>query len=64
MFTSNNIKGLFFLATLLDTLNNIIDNLSTKGVTAFKDIELKILNIYDKYTLDSTNISSSIYATR
>lgn len=53
IFDSDNVKGSFFLATLPDTIDNVIDNLSTRDVTAFQDIEPKILNISEKHTLDT-----------
>ncbi|OAG06549.1 uncharacterized protein CC84DRAFT_1217753 [Paraphaeosphaeria sporulosa] len=63
MFNDDNVKGSFFLATLPDTMDNVIDNLATRQLTAFQDIEPKILDISEKHSLDTTN-SLSAYATR
>ncbi|KAF2676307.1 hypothetical protein K458DRAFT_262437, partial [Lentithecium fluviatile CBS 122367] len=60
MFKSDDVKGSFFLATLPDTINNVINNLSIRSVTAFKDIEPKILNISEKHSLDVAD--SAAYA--
>jgi hypothetical protein len=45
MFKLDKVKGSFFLSTLPNTINTIINNLSTRNLTAFKDIKPKILNI-------------------
>jgi hypothetical protein len=47
MFESDEVKGSFFLSTLPDTMDTIIDNLSTRNLTAIKDIEPKILDVAD-----------------
>ena len=62
MFESDEVKGSFFLSTLPDTMDTIIDNLSTRNLTAFKDIKPKILDIADRHSLDSTD--STAYAAR
>lgn len=62
MFTDDNVKGSFFLATLPDTMDHIIDNLSTQQLTAFKDIEPKILDVSEKHSLDT--VDSTAYAAR
>jgi transposase InsO family protein len=62
MFESDEVKGSFFLSTLPDTMDTIIDNLSTRNLTAFKDIEPKILDIADRHSLNSTD--STAYAAR
>ncbi|KAF2819661.1 hypothetical protein CC86DRAFT_430475 [Ophiobolus disseminans] len=43
-------------------MDTIIDNLSTHNVTAFKDIEPKILDVADKHSLVSTDLTA--YAAR
>lgn len=63
VFQSDDVKGSFFLATLPDTMDNVIDNLSTRNITAFADIEPKILDISEKHSLDSVD-SSTAYAAR
>lgn len=63
MFDSDQVKGSFFLATLPETMDNVIDNLSTRNVTAFQDIEPKILDISEKHSLDVVD-SSAAYAAR
>ena len=62
MFKSNKVKGSFFLATLPETIDNVIDNLSTRIITAFQDIKPKILDISEKYSLET--VDSSAYAAR
>lgn len=62
MFKLDKVKGSFFLSTLPNTIDTIINNLSTRNLTAFKDIEPKILNIADRHSLDSTD--STAYAAR
>jgi hypothetical protein len=63
VFASDEVKGSFFLATLPDTMDNVIDNLSTRNLTAFQDIEPKILDISEKHSLDSVDTSTA-YAAR
>jgi hypothetical protein len=62
MFESDEVKGSFFLSTLPATMNTIIDNLSTRNLIAFKDIEPKILDVADRHSLDSTD--STAYTVR
>ncbi|KAF2714524.1 hypothetical protein K504DRAFT_365896, partial [Pleomassaria siparia CBS 279.74] len=62
MFLSDNIKGLFFLTTLLDTIDYVINNLSIKDITSFINIKPKILNILEKHLINLVN--SSAYAAR
>jgi hypothetical protein len=62
MFKLDKIKGFFFLSTLPNTIDTIINNLSTRNLTAFKNIKPKILNIANQHSLNSTN--STAYATR
>ena len=59
LFESNEVKGSFFLVSLPDTMDHIIDNLSTWNITSFAAIEPKMLNIADKHSIDS--IDSSAY---
>ncbi|KAF2241467.1 hypothetical protein BU26DRAFT_178542 [Trematosphaeria pertusa] len=53
IFESDDVKGSFFLSTLPDTLDHVIDNFSTRDITRFSAMEPKILDIADKYTLDT-----------
>ncbi|KAF1944302.1 hypothetical protein EJ02DRAFT_341305 [Clathrospora elynae] len=62
VFESDEVKGSFFLSTLPDTMDTIIDNLSTRNLTAFKDIKPKILDVAERHSLDSTD--STAYAAR
>ena len=62
MFTLDKVKGLFFLTTLLDTIDTIINNLSTRNVTSFANIKPKILNILEKHLLNTIDLST--YAAR
>jgi hypothetical protein len=43
-------------------MDTIINNLSTRNLTAFKEIEPKILDIANQHSLNSTN--STAYAAR
>ena len=45
MFKLDEVKGSFFLSTLPNIIDTIINNLSTRNLTAFKDIAPKIFNI-------------------
>ena len=62
IFESDEVKGSFFLTTLPDTMDNLIDNLATRGITTFVDIEPKILDIAEKHSLDTVD-SSAYYTT-
>ena len=57
IFASDEVKGSFFLATLPDTMDHIVDNLSTWQITTFQDIEPKIMDLAEKHTIevDSAN---------
>lgn len=52
MFDSDEVKGSFFLTTLPDTLDHVVDNLSSQGLTKFSQIEPKILDIASRKTED------------
>jgi len=58
LFESDEVKGSFFLTTLPDTMDHIIDNLSTRNVTSFIDIEPKMLDLAQKHSLDVLDNSS------
>lgn len=45
VFASDSIKGSFFLSTLPESMDTIVDNLSTRGVNKFAEIEPKMLDI-------------------
>ncbi|KAH6606854.1 hypothetical protein Trco_006007 [Trichoderma cornu-damae] len=45
VFSSESVKGLFFLSTLPESMDTIIDNLSTGNVNWFYDIRPKMLEI-------------------
>ena len=62
MFKLDKVKGFFFFSTLPDIIDTIINNLSTRNLTAFKDIKPKILDIADWHSRNSTN--STAYAVR
>ena len=61
IFESDEVKGSFFLTTLPDTMDHIIDNLSTRNVTTFTQIEPKMLDISEKHTIDT--VDSNAYYT-
>lgn len=57
IFENDHVKGSFFLTTLPNTMDSIIDNLSTKGLDRFAEIEPRMLDIAAKHNiseLDST----------
>ena len=62
MFKLDKVKGFFFLSTLPNVIDTVINNLSTRNLTAFKDIKPKILDIANQHSLNSTN--STAYAAR
>ncbi|KAF1911996.1 hypothetical protein BDU57DRAFT_460031, partial [Ampelomyces quisqualis] len=63
IFKNNNVKGLFFLVLLPNTIDYIINNLSTKNIISFINIKPKILNFSLKYSLNIIeNLSLTINA--
>jgi transposase InsO family protein len=54
IFESQEVKGSFFLATLPDTMDNIIDNLNMKDITKFTEIEPKMLDLAARHSLESS----------
>ncbi|KAF2090765.1 hypothetical protein K490DRAFT_34431 [Saccharata proteae CBS 121410] len=60
VFNSDDIKGSFFLISLPDTIDYIINNLSTKDITSFLAIEPKMLDLALKYSLNTCDYSSLI----
>ncbi|KAF1915930.1 hypothetical protein BDU57DRAFT_447437, partial [Ampelomyces quisqualis] len=52
VFKLDNVKSLFFLVLLPNTIDYIINNLSTKEVISFINIKPKILNLGLKYSLN------------
>jgi hypothetical protein len=45
------VKGLFFLATLPGTIDNTIDNLSTQNLTSLSAIKLVFQDIAEKHPI-------------
>lgn len=45
VFSTEDVKGSFFLSSLPDSMDNIVDNLSTQNITRFTDIRPKMLDI-------------------
>lgn len=45
LFKNDKVKGSFFLTTLPDAIDNIVDNLSSQNPTTFAQIELKMMDI-------------------
>ncbi|KAH4354511.1 hypothetical protein HBH99_249140 [Parastagonospora nodorum] len=60
MFVSDEVKGSFFLATLPDTIDHVIDNLGSRDVTKFVDIEPKIPDISDRHSPDADSSIASV----
>ena len=63
IFESDDVKGSFFLTTLPESMDTIIDNLNTRDITSFAAIEPKMLDISEKHSLDQID-STSAYAAR
>ena len=57
-------KGLFFLTTLLDIIDYIINNIGTRGLTTFTEIKLKILDISKKYLINTIDLLAYYTLTR
>ncbi|KAH9876369.1 hypothetical protein J1614_003893 [Plenodomus biglobosus] len=64
MFQSDKVKGSFFLTTLHDTMDNIVDNLISHNITKYVNVKPKILDISDRHSLNQTGSSSAAYAAR
>jgi hypothetical protein len=64
IFESDEVKGSFFLTTLPDTMDHIIDNIGTRGLTTFTEIEPKMLDISEKHSLDTVDSSAYYTSTR
>jgi hypothetical protein len=52
VFNYDEVKGSFFLTTLPDTMDHIVDNLSARDLTSFTAIEPKLFDLAEKHTLD------------
>lgn len=48
VFSSESIKGSFFLATLPETMNTVVNNLSTRDINKFTDITFEMLDIANR----------------
>ena len=59
-FESDEVKGCFFLTTLPDSAENVVDNLLSKDVTSYSAIEPKLLDLADKH-LDPEPTSNTAY---
>lgn len=44
MFDSDEVKGSFFLTTLPEQMDHVVDNLGTQTLTKYSDIEPKMLD--------------------
>lgn len=55
VFESDEVKRSFFLVSLPGTIDHIIDNLSTKDITSFTQIEPKMLDIAKKHSIDTVD---------
>jgi hypothetical protein len=64
IFKLDEVKGSFFLTTLLDTMDHIINNIGTRGLTTFTKIELKMLDISKKHSLDTVDSLAYYTSTR
>ena len=52
-FDSDEAKGSYFLNTLPDTMEHLVDNLETQGLTSFAAVQPKMMDIADKHSLDT-----------
>ena len=65
VFTSEDVKGYFFLTTLPETMENVIDNLVSKDTTKYSTIESKMLDLCEKpLDMATTFTSTSAYWTQ
>ena len=48
LFISEEVKGYFFLTTLPDVIENIVDNLLSKDIVKYLSIESKMLDLTEK----------------
>ena len=55
IFESDDVKGSFFLTTLPDTMDHVVDNLGTRDITKFSQIEPKMLDIAEAHTINDTD---------
>ncbi|KAH8722569.1 hypothetical protein GQ44DRAFT_729447 [Phaeosphaeriaceae sp. PMI808] len=62
LFSSDDVKGAFFLSTLPDTLDHVIDTFSTLEISAYSKMEPKILDIAEKFSLNVSKGSSNAYS--
>ena len=63
-FDSEIVKGCFFLTTLPEEMNNIIDNLSTKDITKYSAIETKMLDLVESQNDNPDNAAYWTQTTR
>ena len=61
MFKLDKVKGSFFLVTLPDTIDYIINNLLTQKTTSFTNLKPKMLDLAKKHTINQLG-NSSAYA--
>lgn len=54
MFDSDEVKGSFFLMTLPESMDHVVDNLSTQNLTAYRDIEPKMLDIATRAQIEDS----------
>lgn len=54
MFDSDEVKGSFFLTTLPEQMDHVVDNLSTSNLTKYADIEPKMLDIATRSQIEDS----------
>ena len=59
-FASDEVKGYFFFSTLPDTYDNVVDNLISKDLTGYGQVEAKMLDLVDKHS--NTDMPESVTA--
>lgn len=60
MFESDEIKGLFLLITLPETMNYMVNNLSICGSSKYEEIGPKLLGLVDKHSIIPTDTSTFV----
>ena len=63
VFNNDDVKGTFFLTILPKTMDYVVDNLSTSGITSFSAMQPKFLDIAEKHNLGEPDSSAYYTAT-
>ena len=63
-FASDEVKSYFFLSTLLDTYDNVVDNLINKDLISYSQIKAKMLDLANKHSNADTPDGATAYWTQ